>query len=166
MSVHAPVHWHEVMFLRLQHFQVAEQNFQHLIRDNLEWSRHYSWGLRRFRLDQDALANHRVVISELAARMRDGTLISSPESGRLPEVDLRVSMVGKQSLTLFVAIPKLQTAQPTLSAASRYRVESLDLEDVNTGQNPRPIQIRRLNLQSPPRCPPSKPANWSSDGWI
>ncbi len=147
MSIQAPVHWHEGMFLRPQHFQVAEQNVHHQIRDNIEWSRHYSWGLRRFRLDPDALANHRVVISELAARMRDGTLISSPESGRLPEVDLRQSMIGRQSLTLFAAIPKLEAAQPALSAASRYRIESLDLEDSNTGQNPRPIQIRRLNLQ-------------------
>lgn len=147
MSIQAPVHWHEGMFLRPQHFQVAEQNIQQQIRDNIAWNRPYSWGLRRFRLDRDALANHRVVISELAARMRDGTLVAAPESGRLPELDLRAAMSGRQTLTLFVAIPKLETTQPALTAASRYRIESLDLEDANTGQNPRPIQIRRLNLQ-------------------
>jgi type VI secretion system protein ImpJ len=147
MSITAPVHWHEGMFLRPQHFQVAERNIQTEIRENIDWNRHFSWGLRQFRLDPDALANNRVLITKLAARMRDGTLISSPESGNLPELDLRQSMLGKQMLTLFAAIPKTDGPRSTAAAAGRYRIESLDLEDANTGQNPRPIQIRRLNVR-------------------
>jgi type VI secretion system protein ImpJ len=147
MSMHAAIYWHEGMFLRPQHFQIAEQNFQSELRQNVHWDRHYSWGLRKFRLDRDALANNRVVITELAARMRDGTLISSPEGGSLPELDLRQVMQGKPLLTLFAAIPKLQSTRSMSASAGRYRVESIDLEDANTGQNSRPIQVRRLNLQ-------------------
>jgi len=147
MSIHAPVYWHEGMFLRPQHFQIAEQNFQSELRHNVHWDRHYSWGLRKFHIDRDALANNRVVITELAARMRDGTLISAPESGNLPELDLRQTMQARQFLTLFVAIPKAQSARTTSSPSGRYKIESVDLEDANTGQNPRPIQVRRLNLQ-------------------
>lgn len=147
MSIHAPVYWHEGMFLRPQHFQIAEQNFQSELRHNVHWDRHYSWGLRKFKFDRDALANNRIVITELAARMRDGTLISAPESGNLPELDLRQAIQAKQFLTLFVAIPKTQSAVASSPSAGRYRIESVDLEDANTGQNPRPIQVRRLNLQ-------------------
>ncbi|QDV13334.1 hypothetical protein CA51_32220 [Rosistilla oblonga] len=144
MFVNAPVHWHEGMFLRPQHFQISERNIHDQIRDNVQWNRHFSWGLRRFRLDPTALANNRIVVSELALRMRDGTLVAYPESGSLPELDLRQAMLGKQTLTLFAAIPKLEAAA---AAATRYRVESLDLEDANSGQNPRPIQLRRLNVR-------------------
>lgn len=145
MSLVAPIHWHEGMFLRPQHFQVAEQNFAALLRNNIEWSYHHRWGIRRIQLDEKALANHRVVIDELAIRMRDGTLFSAPESGSLPELDLRSAMQSRSSLTLWLGIPKREASGS--DQASRYRVESCDLEDANTGQNPRPIQIRRLNAR-------------------
>jgi len=117
MSIHAPVYWHEGMFLRPQHFQIAEQNFQSELRHNVHWDRHYSWGLRKFQFDRDALANNRIVITELAARMRDGTLISAPQSGNLPELDLRQAMQSQQFLTLFIAIPKTQSARTSASSS-------------------------------------------------
>ncbi|MEZ6090445.1 MAG: type VI secretion system baseplate subunit TssK [Pirellulaceae bacterium] len=144
MFANAPVHWHEGMFLRPQHFQVSERNIESQIRDNIQWNRHFSWGLRRFRLDTTALANNRIVINDLALRMRDGTLIAYPESGNLPELDLRQAIAGKPTVTLFAAIPKAEAAA---SHVNRYRVESVDLEDLNSGQNARPIQLRRLNVQ-------------------
>ncbi len=145
MTVNA-VHWYEGMFLRPQHFQIAQRNLQAEIRENIHWDRHHSWGLRRFRLDEQALANHRIVISELAARMRDGTLISFAHAGQLPEIDLRQAMAGVSTLMLFAAIPKLE-ANRGAPDAGRYQIETLDLEDENTGQNPRPVQVRRLKVR-------------------
>lgn len=147
MFANAPIHWHEGMFLRPQHFQIAERNIHREIQQNIQWNRHFSWGLRRFGLDADALSNNRVVITDLAARMRDGTLISHPETGVLPELDLRQAMRGKQVLTLFAAIPTLPSVQGSSQNVSRYNIESMDLEDANTGQNARPIQLRRLNVR-------------------
>ncbi|QEG40696.1 type VI secretion system baseplate subunit TssK [Roseimaritima ulvae] len=147
MTVIAPVYWHEGMFLRPQHFQVAERNLESQIRDNVQWNQHYSWGLRRFQLDADALANHRVVISDLALRMRDGTIVSCPEMCQLPELDLRQSLSGTRALTVFAAVPKPSVTQNADEDRDRYRIETLDLQDQNTGQNARPIQVRRLNLR-------------------
>src|SRR5581483_8681683 len=82
------VHWHEGMFLRPQHLQAAQRHTAHLSTVGDKWDLHYNWGLRDIDLDLEALANHRLVVRSLRARLRDGTLVSVPEDGLLPAVEL------------------------------------------------------------------------------
>ena len=88
MTVRA-VHWHEGMFLRPHHFQAAERFTHQIAARAHKWDLHYNWGLRAVDLDLDALANYRLVVRELKARLRDGTLISVPEDNSLPALDLK-----------------------------------------------------------------------------
>jgi type VI secretion system protein ImpJ len=147
-----PVHWHEGMFLRPQHFQASQRHVLDTVRQHIQWDQHYCWGLRRFRLDTDALANHRFVVPELAARLRDGTLIDFPRDGSLPELDLRSVLGQRGSATLFIAVPRAEMHRPSVSAtpdeATRFRIENLQVEDENTGLNARTIQVRRLNVKA------------------
>jgi hypothetical protein len=63
------------MFLRPHHFQAAGRNFADVVRQQIQWDNHYSWGLRSIDIDNDALRNYRFVIHRLRARLRDGTVI-------------------------------------------------------------------------------------------
>ncbi len=83
------VHWYEGMFLRPHHLQAAQRHLGDALHTSSCWDVHYNWGLRVFEMDRDALANHRLVIRRLRARLRDGTLISIPEEGELPALDLK-----------------------------------------------------------------------------
>ena len=147
-----PVHWHEGMFLRPQHFQAAERYALHLAHREEKWDVHYDWGLRAIDLDRDALANHRLVVRSLKARMRDGTLISIPEDGLLPALDLQDAFARENNLTAFLAVPVLNLGKSNVAGehaadGARFMVSTQELEDENTGINPQPLQVRSLNLR-------------------
>ncbi len=61
------VHWHEGMFLRPHHLQAAQRHIAQLQHTADQWDHPFSWGLRVFDLDRDALANHRLVVRSLRA---------------------------------------------------------------------------------------------------
>lgn len=147
-----PVHWHEGMFLRPHHLQAAQRFGSHFTNTGGKWDLHYNWGLRSVELDLDALANYRLVIRALRARLRDGTLVCVPEDGALPQIDLRPAFEGEGSLTVSLAVPILQLGRTNVGAdgraeGARYLLDTQELEDENTGLNPQPIQVRLLNLK-------------------
>jgi type VI secretion system protein ImpJ len=144
------VHWHEGMFIRPHHFQAAQRHVSHLLHTASSWDCHYSWGLRKIDIDRDALANHRLEVRRLRVRLRDGTLVSLPEDGELPPLDLQTAFGEEGTLTVYLGVPVLHLGRPNVSGRSgegRFVLDSLDLEDENTGLHPQPVQVRRLNLQ-------------------
>ncbi len=152
MAAHA-VHWHEGMFLRPHHYQAAQRYFADLGRRNHKWDHHYDWGLHALDLDLEALANQRLVIHSLEARLRDGTAVAVPADGNLPEQDLRGPLRDSQGkpLLVYLAVPAFQSGQRNTSsprtADFRYYLEPADLEDENSGANQQNITFRLLNVQ-------------------
>jgi type VI secretion system protein ImpJ len=141
-----PVHWHEGMFLRPQHFQAAQRHaLANAFRDE-KWDHQYNWGLRAIDLDREALANHRFVVRSLEARFRDGTLVVVPEDGVLPALDLRPAFGRESALTVHLALPVLRVGRANTGEGSRFLVDRTELEDENTGDNPQPVDLRLLNF--------------------
>src|SRR5262249_13098405 len=114
-----PIHWHEGMFLRPHHLQAAQRYGAHLDNTSEKWDHHYNWGLRSIDLDLDALANHRLVVRSLRARLRDGTLVATPEDGALPALDLKPAFERANTLTVFLAVPVLQVGRSNVSGDGR-----------------------------------------------
>jgi type VI secretion system protein ImpJ len=146
------VHWHEGMFLRPHHMQAAQRHAAQQLHTATTWDQHYNWGLRTIDIEPDALANHRVVVRALQARLRDGTLISVPDDGVLPALDLKGLLTGDTTLTVYLGVPVVSLKQANLAGprreeGGRYLTDTLDLEDENTGLNPQPLEVRRPNLQ-------------------
>jgi type VI secretion system protein ImpJ len=146
------VHWHEGMFIRPQHFQTAQRYWAHLVDRNEKWDIHYNWGLRSLELDLDALANSFGIVRSLKARLRDGTLVSFPEDGELPELDLRTAFEGDSTATLYLGVPMLHLGRANVSGDgpaddARFVLDTQELEDENTGVNPQPVQVRLLNAR-------------------
>src|SRR5262249_36505791 len=127
------VHWHEGMFIRPQHFQAAQRHWNHLVDRGARFDLHYNWGLRSVELDLDALGNFRAVIRSLRARFRDGTLVSIPDDGLLPTLDLKEAFQDRSNLTLYVGVPVLHLGRANASTngaaeGSRYVVDTQELE--------------------------------------
>jgi type VI secretion system protein ImpJ len=147
-----PVHWDEGMFLRPHHLQASQRHWLHLLRTSEKWDHTYNWGLGALEVDQDALANGQFVVRTLRARLRDGTLVSVPEDNVLPALDLAPGFEHSSSLTIFLAVPILQLGRANLARGNReeggrYLLDTLQLEDENTGVNPQPVMVRLLNLR-------------------
>jgi type VI secretion system protein ImpJ len=146
------VHWHEGMFLRPQHFQAADRYGAHQRAVGSKWDLHYNWGLRSIDVNMDALANHRLVVQSLRARLRDGTLVSLPEDAPPNEVDLREPLESRRELNVLLAVPVLRVGRANVAEdgqpeAGRFLLDAPEIEDENTGQNPQPLQVRRLNVR-------------------
>jgi type VI secretion system protein ImpJ len=146
-----PVHWHEGMFLRPHHFQAAQRHAAQELSRGTRWNLHHDWGVRAIDLDRDALSNYRFVVRSLRARLRDGTLVALPEDGDLPPLDLKPAFERGPSVTVFLGLPALHLGRSnisdTRSDGGRYRLDSQELEDENTGVNPQLLPVRLLNLQ-------------------
>ncbi len=151
MTVRA-VHWYEGMFLRPQHFQAAQRYMHEMADRGVRWDQQYTWGLRAAEIDLDALANYRFVVRDLKARLRDGTLISIPEDGNLPNFDLKSAFDGGNTVTIYLAVPVLQVARANVADGgeangARFVIDRQQLEDENTGLNPQPVEVRLLNMK-------------------
>lgn len=150
MTVRA-VHWHEGMFLLPHHFQAAQRHAEAVAARGGRWDLHHNWGLRDLDLDLDALANHRFVVRTLRARLRDGTQVAVPDDGVLPALDLKPALEKARAVTVLLGVPVAKPGRANAAAEpsdrSRYLVETLELEDENTGVNPQPVEVRLLNAR-------------------
>src|SRR5262249_34915972 len=113
------------------------------------WDVHYNWGLRHCDIDLDALKNFRFVVNRLHLRLRDGTLVRVPEDGPVAALDLRPLLESEPAVTVSLGVPSLLLGRANTGpgAENRFRGEMVTLEDENTGQNGRPVPLRRLNFK-------------------
>ncbi len=101
MSTRA-VHWYEGMFLRPHHFQAAYRHALALDQQSEKWDLHFNWGLRAIELDREALANYRFVVRSVKVRLRDGTLVTLPEDGDPPILDLKPALEQGDNLLVYL----------------------------------------------------------------
>jgi type VI secretion system protein ImpJ len=146
------VHWHEGMFLRPHHFLAAQQYGSHQANLSEKWDLHYNWGLRSIQVNLDSLTNSRFVVGSLAARLRDGTLVAIPEDGVLPDLDLKAALAGRSEVTISLGLPLLQQGKANVASDGkvegvRYLLDTLHLDDENTGVNAQPVKVRLLNFK-------------------
>jgi type VI secretion system protein ImpJ len=167
---HLPVHWHEGMFLRPQHFQAADRYWTETLEQSEHWDHEYNYGLRSVEISPEAVANFQVQLTVCQARMRDGTLISLAPGNEPDRVDLKESLEGLETamvnvdlkeafdrettVRVFLAVPKLKLGGSNVGAADestsgkhRYLPESRTLADESRGGGEQDIQLRRLSAR-------------------
>ena len=147
------VHWHEGMFLRPQHFLASRRYASDRVQMGEKWDHHYDWGLRAIDLDVEALGNYRFVVRSLEARLRDGTLVIVPLDRKLQERNLKKAFETQNSVTAYLGLPVLSEGRANIAAISesetlaRFLVDTLDLEDENTGTDRQRVKVRVPNLK-------------------
>jgi type VI secretion system protein ImpJ len=146
------VHWHEGMFLRQHHFLTEHRQLVELMQLDNKWTLRHNWGLLSIDLNTEALANFRFSVSKLKARLRDGTLIETPEDGPLSALNLEPALEKNPKVTVHLGVPVLRSGQANVAEDgpqdnARYYLLSHQVDDENQGVDPQPITIRRLNLK-------------------
>src|SRR5206468_11947359 len=85
--------------------------------------------------------------------LHDGTLVRVPEDGALAPLDLRGPLERHSPVEVCLAVPSLQLGRANVGNPGdegvRYIADTPadGAFDENTGQNPRPVQLRRLNFR-------------------
>ena len=161
------LYWQDGMFMWPHHMQQEERLQSERIRVTNQWNVHHNWGLRQLDVDPDAFKSGRLAILRLQARLKDGTLVEVPAEGRLPVLDLNEMLVGKDQVTIYLAVAKIRANRPNAVVArggsqpagngeaggasaqgdTRYLVEDFEVADENTGEDQQTLQFRALNLK-------------------
>lgn len=146
-----PVHWSEGMFLRPHHFQSSDRFWAELTGAQSRFDHPCGYGLLHAEISTEALSNGLLEIVGLAARLRDGTILSKPSSQR-DALDLNIKLAGNKSgdgITVYVAVPISAEGQANVAASrgSRARHSTLILEtaDEAAGGNRQEITYRVIN---------------------
>jgi type VI secretion system protein ImpJ len=164
-----PVHWHEGMFLRPQHFQAADRFWTETLQRSQQWDHEYNYGLRAVEISAEAIANYQVQLTLCQARMKDGTLISLQPGGEpdradlrqaleelrsvLVKVDLKEAFEHEAAVRVFLAVPKLKLGSRNVASGEdsagkhRFLPEDRGIDDESQGGNEQQIQLRELNVR-------------------
>ena len=119
----------------------------------LGWA--YPYGVVEARLSRDELENMRIRFDRLRVIMPSGLEINYPENCDLPSLDIKQAFSkGSGTFNVLLGVPLWQSARantmnPGQQSDSRvkllYRVGETECTDENTGENPKPIQVRKIN---------------------
>lgn len=144
--------WSEGMFLRPQHFQQLERHVLHAAQQRAAATQGFFWGFSHLSLDRDALAIGKLVLTEAAGVMPDGTPFDFSDPAAAPaalEVPLQV-----RDARVVLAIPRARPGATDViyegeeDTLARYLVHEADVEDTGSmGLEPALLQLGRLRLR-------------------
>ena len=149
------IHWHEGLFLQPHHLQRMQKGIHDQVgaERKLTWA--YPYGLLEARLSRDELENMRIRFDRLRAIMPSGQVVDYPDYAELPSLDIKQALAKSVAgFKLFLGVPLWQNARantvkisPDADTRAKllYRVGEMECNDENTGENPKPVQVRKTN---------------------
>ena len=160
----ATVHWHEGLFLQAHHLQMAAREGVERLGHERRLSWAYPYGVIESRLSADALENFQIRFDRLRAIMPSGIEVDVPTSAELAALDIKRAFAASSSgFTVSLAVPLWQqsranTVEGVSAAGTRagvdasrvkrlYRISEQTRTDENTGENPQPVLVRKLNAR-------------------
>lgn len=160
-----PVHWHEGLLLRPQHFQTADRYWTEQFQTSDRWDHPYNYGIHKIVINREALADQRVELVRLQARMLDGTLIDiscgqAPDRleigeslhGTVTPADLSDAFEKSATVRVFLGVPRAMLGRANVArgenvSKTRYTDVSANIHDESWGSDDEEIQFRRLNFK-------------------
>ena len=143
--------WGEGLFLRPQHFQRQDAYHEWRLAEVSGALHPYAWGLRRCKVDVDALTNGVLRFVELGLIFPDGELFSAPQEDDLPApVSLESIPAGTSELVFHAVLPQMRangsnfssgTAEP--DASLRFTQHNLPAPDWFTGAAQSELSVLR-----------------------
>jgi type VI secretion system protein ImpJ len=149
------IHWHEGLFLQPQHLQRMQKSAQDQFCAERRLACAYPYGIVEARLARDELENSRIRFERLRAVMPSGRIVDFPDHAELPSLDIKPLLARSAAgFKVFLGVPAWQntranTVKTTADSDSRakliYRVSEIECADENTGDNAKPVQVRKIN---------------------
>jgi len=97
------IFWHEGLFLQPHHFEILEKNLEEKCKEE----KIFYWGVRSFELNEEALKNNEIDITEMKIILKDGSFISLDNS-----VIFNKFLNNQNGIqTLFIGVKKLKDSE-------------------------------------------------------
>ncbi len=161
MPTAGQVHWHEGLFLQPHHLQAMQRDLVDSLAAERRLGWPFSYGVIDAKLSPDALENMQIRFDRLRAIMPSGAEVCVPDNADLPALDIKKAYAATSgAFTVRLAVPLYQPARANtldrtvngeIAEAVRikriFRVTESQRVDENTGDNPQPMLLRRLNAR-------------------
>ena len=152
------VHWHEGLFLEPHHLQLLQQQQLGLAAVERQRLMHYPYGCLSASLSEtDLVHRFRIRFEHLRVVLRSGLEVCYPGNAELPEKDITDAFnASGEPFVVSLGVPvRVADGANVLDDGARedwranrlFRAASIEVRDENTGQNPRPVQIRKVNAR-------------------
>lgn len=149
------IHWNEGLFLQPHHFQKLQKSLFDFGVEERKLSWVYPYGVIEMRLSQDDLENKRVRCERLRAIMPSGLVVDFPENTDLSTLDIsEVFAQRSEGFKVCIAVPLWDSkrantidVEQNIQSKVLYRLQEVEVRDENTGQNPKPLVIRKINAR-------------------
>jgi len=148
-------HWHEGLFLQPHHLQLMQHQVNEKFATERRLAMPYPYGLVDYRLSSDALENMLVQFDRLRVLMPSGLIVDVPENAELPALDIKDAFESTSApFTIHLGVPlwyasRANTIERGSTADARvkrlFRVHDVEWFDENSGENPQPVLVRRIN---------------------
>ena len=143
--------WGEGLFLRPQHFQRQDAYHEWRLAEISRALHPYAWGLRRCKIDVDALAAGVLRFVELQLIFPDGELYSAPQEDELPApVSLESIPAGTSEMVFHSALAPMRANGSNFSGSGaepdgslRFAQHNLPAPDWFTGAAPSELSVLR-----------------------
>jgi type VI secretion system protein ImpJ len=153
-----PVIWSKGTFLQPQHLQTQDRYLESLLHFRQESLRFAPYGFRKLVFSKQALAAGLLAIEQASGLLADGLAFDMPGCDAAPEAKLLtpwfepVHGVAPQSVDFFLAVPSYRQGganlgRPQVQKDGRYLVDTLLVNDENSGLAQKPIQVARKNFR-------------------
>ncbi|MBL9031135.1 MAG: type VI secretion system baseplate subunit TssK [Phycisphaerae bacterium] len=152
-----PIHWHEGLFLQPHHLQGLQRSIDEQVWSERRLRMPFPYGVVEARLSSDALENMLVQFDVLRVVMPSGLVVDAPETADLPALDIkRAFAAGSGSFSISLGVPLWYAGRAnTIDAGAGddwrtkrvFKVAEVKRWDENTGENPQPVQVRRINAR-------------------
>ena len=145
------VAWSEGMFLRPHHLQHHDLFTEARLHYHLRAVDPFHWGVREFVVDEEALADNRLVILRLDAVLPGGAIVRYPNGNATVEVREFDKTI--ERLDVHVGVRNLRPAEPNSAHADegvrdvRTLVRSEELPDLNRGGFAAEVEVSELNVR-------------------
>jgi type VI secretion system ImpJ/VasE family protein len=149
------IHWHEGLFLQPQHLQRMQKSVHDQLGAERRLNFAHPYGIIEARLSRDELENSRIRFERLRAIMPSGRIVDFPDHAELPSLDIKPLLARSAAgFKVFLGVPAWQNmrANTVKNAADSdarakliYRISEIECADENTGDNAKPMQIRKIN---------------------
>jgi type VI secretion system protein ImpJ len=151
------IHWHEGLFLQPHHLQRMQRSVHDQIGAERRLASPFPYGLIEARLSRGDLENQRIRFERLRAVMPSGQILDYPGNAELPSLDIKQALaksLGGFQVSLGVPLWQSErantfatTGEPDTRVKMLYRVHEQEFADENSGENRKPLQVRRLNAR-------------------
>lgn len=158
MSRYHRIIWSEGLFLTPHHLQQAELYQEGRLNEAVALTSAFPWGARSMEIDTENLARGTFRLLSFRGLLRGGTQVRLPEIDPVPpSLDFReIFDLRAEHLDVHLGIPLRRSGWPNCvlpgqsaegSGETRFRAQSVTVEDENTGRNERLIQKSELSLR-------------------